>query len=174
MLPQFKFEGPLIEMQVLQSGMDGSQITTTSQLQWPPLDTLKVSRYFLSYLRCVFMEHEHLSPLYKCSTHCRLRDHIQPQSTWKNFDWIWHHFQMQRERRAIAVQQPVPPSPFCTYALFQLSAMNLRWAGFQVAGRVLEFVLWRGTVTCSLFQEEKKKTADTGPARDSYTMILTN
>lgn len=119
-------------------------------------DTLKVSRYFLSYLRCVFMEHEHLSPLYKCSTHCRLRDHVQPQSTWKNFDWIWHHFQMQRERRAITVQQPVPPSPLCTYALFQLSAMNLRWAGFQVAGRVLEFVLWRGTVTCSLFQEEKK------------------
>lgn len=26
MLPQFKFEGPLIEMQVLQSGMEGSQI----------------------------------------------------------------------------------------------------------------------------------------------------
>lgn len=62
-LPQFKFEGPLIEMQALQSGMDGSQITTTtSQLQWPPLDTLTVSRYFLSCLRCVFMEHEHLSP----------------------------------------------------------------------------------------------------------------
>lgn len=172
MLPQFKFEGPLIETQVLQSGMDGSQITTTtSQLQWPPLDTLKVSRYFSSYLRCVFMEHEHLSPLYKCSRHCRLRGHIQPQSTWKNFDWIWHHFQMQRERGAITVQQLVPLSPFCTYALFQLSAINLRWAGFQVAGRILEFVLW--TVTCSLLQE-KKKHCRHGVSHDSYTMILTN
>lgn len=82
---------------------------------------------------------------------------------------------MQRERGArITVQQPVPPSPFCTYALFQLSAMNLRWAGFQVAGRVLEFVLW--IVTCSLFQEKTKtkNTADMGSAMDSYTMILAN
>lgn len=27
MLPQFQFEGPLIEMQVLQRGMDGSHIS---------------------------------------------------------------------------------------------------------------------------------------------------
>lgn len=80
---------------------------------------------------------------------------------------------MQRERGAkITVQQPVPPSPVCTYTLFQLSAMNLRWTGFQVAGRVLKFVLW--TVTCSLFHGKKKNTADMGSAMDSYTMILAN
>lgn len=174
MLPQFKFEDPLIEMQVLQSGMDGSQINNNhlpAAMATPGYS--EVSKYFLSYLRRVFMGHEHLSSLYKCSRHGRPRGHTQPQSTRKNSDWIWHHFQMQRERGArITVQQRVPPSPFCTYALFQLSAMNLRWAGFQVAGRVLEFVLWM--VTCSLFQEKKKPLQTWGSAMDSYTMILAN
>lgn len=50
MLPQFKFEDPLIEMQVLQSGMDGSQINNNhlpAAMATPGYS--EVSKYFLSY-----------------------------------------------------------------------------------------------------------------------------
>lgn len=137
-------------MQVLQSSMDGSQTNNHLPTAMATLGYSEVSKYFLSYLRCVFMEHAHLSSLYKCSRHWRPRGHIQPQSSRKNFDWIWYHVQMQGKG---AENHRPEAGPFCTYARFQLSAMNLRWAGFRVAGRVLQFVLW--TVPALFFRGKK-------------------